>query len=211
MSGFYTPQPFVPYRPPIWRACGHAAVVVFANGPSTVVVDSDVLQDPRPVADQVVTSTDPAATAGELVRGCNRVAVLGGAALAERWARVMRSAGATHLVEDDELAWQLRATKSPVEQNKMRAAGDLGSTAMCAALAAAVPAATEADVAAAFVEVLIRAGGALFDVAVSSGPYANTLAIHAPAAYTVRKLETGDIMRIDAYGFFATSSISPDR
>ncbi len=75
---------------------------------------------------------------------------------------------------------------------------------MRAALAAAVPAATEADVAAAFVEVLIRAGGALFDVAVSSGPYANTLAAsHAPAAYTLRKLEAGDIMRIDAYGSLA--------
>ena len=124
--------------------------------------------------------------------------------LADRWARVVRSAGATELVEDDELAWQLRAIKSPVEQTMMRAAGKLDSTAMSAALAAAVPAATEADVAAAFVEVLIRAGGALFDVAVSSGPYANTLAAsHAPAAYTLRELEAGDLLRIDAYGSLA--------
>jgi ectoine hydrolase len=72
---------------------------------------------------------------------------------------------------------------------------------MCAALAAAVPGATEADVAAAFVDVLIRGGGALFNFAVSSGPSANTLAAsHAPAAYTLRKLEAGDIMRIDAFG-----------
>ena len=39
LAGFYTPQPFVPDRPPAWRAAGHAAVVVFAAGPSTVVVD----------------------------------------------------------------------------------------------------------------------------------------------------------------------------
>jgi Xaa-Pro dipeptidase len=75
---------------------------------------------------------------------------------------------------------------------------------MCAALAAAVPGATEADVAAAFVDVLIRGGGALFNFAVSSGPSANTLAAsHAPAAYTLRKLEPGDIMRIDAFGSLA--------
>lgn len=37
LAGFYTPQPFVPDRQPAWRAAGHAAVVVSAAGPSTVV------------------------------------------------------------------------------------------------------------------------------------------------------------------------------
>jgi Xaa-Pro aminopeptidase len=225
LTGFYTHQPFVPdlaaprgdghSHPWRWRAAGHAAAVVEIGGPVSVVVDGEQLQDPRPAADAVVVSADPVETVAELVeagterssgREPKRVGLLGGEALAARWARhvAQRLGGRIQLVEADELSWALRTVKSQSEQALLRASGALGVRAMEAAMGMAVPGASEADVAAALAGEVVRGGGSVYDIVLSSGAWAHTLAPsggHAGASgYTTRKLAAGDLLRIDAYG-----------
>jgi Xaa-Pro aminopeptidase len=183
-----------------------------------VVVDS-AYQVPQPVADKVVVSADLirtvfgllAATGGGEghLRRRPKFALLGGDALPARWARALEvyleaRLGGAKTFEADELGWRLRRRKSPAEQTLLRAAGALGARAMDNAMAAAVPGAREADVAGAFIETLVRGGGALYDIVMSSGPFAHTLAPSGGPAGTApfrdRRLAPGDLLRIDAYG-----------
>ena len=137
------------------------------------------------MADALRVSADPLDMVAELLAqaspGAARVALLGGAALAARWERALREGllrrGAdAELIEADELGWELRERKSPAEQALLRAAGRVGTRAMDAAMETAVPGTTEAQVAAAFLLQLASAGGALYDIVVTSGPWAHTLA-----------------------------------
>jgi Xaa-Pro aminopeptidase len=101
----------------------------------------------------------------------------------------------------------LRRIKSPAEQRLLRAAGRLGARAMAAALDAAVPGSSEADVAATLIERVVREGGAVYDVMLSSGAASATLGpaggMAGKAGWTNRRLAAGDLLRIDAYGSVA--------
>jgi Xaa-Pro aminopeptidase len=136
LTGFYTHQPFVPdlaskaeadseWR---WRAAGHAAVVIPSEGPVTLVVDSAYLQDPQPVADEVVVSADLIRTVSDLLAATEggeghrrrrpKFALLGGDALPARWARELEvyleaRLGGAEIFEADELGWRLRRRGLP--------------------------------------------------------------------------------------------------
>lgn len=62
----------------------------------------------------------------------------------------------------------------------------------------------ESEVAAALIEHVLREGGAIYDVVVSSGAASVRLGPHGGAAgaagWTARALAAGDLLRIDAYG-----------
>jgi Xaa-Pro aminopeptidase len=214
LAGLATPQPFVPDLPGHWRAAGHVAVVVPVDGPVTAVVESEDLQA-WAVADEVVVSEDVVAAAAALVAGalCGRdrarVGVLGADAVPFAWwvalDEIVRTACPHAALEAaDDLGMALRRVKSPAEQRLLRAAGRLGGRAMAAALDAALPGTSEAEVAAALIGCVVREGGAVYDVAISSGAASVTLAPAGGAAgkagWTTRSLVAGDLLRIDAYG-----------
>jgi Xaa-Pro dipeptidase len=129
------------------------------------------------------------------------VALVGGEALAWRWGRELGARIPEHrLVEADYLAQELRLVKSAAELDLLRAAGEVGARAVDAAMEAAVPNATEAEVGAAAIAEIIRAGGALYGLGLSSGPWAHTFSPSTPAAYSRRRLQSGDMIRLDLYG-----------
>jgi Xaa-Pro aminopeptidase len=214
LTGLVTPQPFVGDLPGHWRATGHVAVVVPADGPVTAVVESEELVSAA-IADQVVVADDVIAAAAEALAGAVSsrerplFGVLGADALPFAWwtaleelVRAARPQAALHPADD--LGAALRRSKSEAEQELLRAAGRLGAEAMTAALDTAVPGASEADVAAALVERVVSAGGAPYDVVVSSGDASRTLGPPGGAAgaagWTTKPLAAGDLLRIDAYG-----------
>jgi len=214
LSGLATTQPFVADLPGRWRAAGYVAVVVPVGGPTTAIVDSEQLQT-QPVADRVVVSGDVVAAAAdvlvdELGAGDRaRIGVLGSDAVPAAWWLALGDLVGTRrpraaIEPADDLSLALRRTKSPAEQQLLRAAGGLGARAMAAALAAAQPGTSEAAVAAALLEQVVREGGAIYDVATSSGPASGTLGPSGGAAgaagWTTRELTAGDLLRIDAYG-----------
>jgi Xaa-Pro aminopeptidase len=205
LTGFYTHQPFIPDEPGRWRAHGHTALVLPVEGPGILLVDMTELQDPKPAADHVRFTEDLVesliATVAETVPSGTDVALLGGEALAWRWGRELGTRLPEHrLVEADDLAADLRLVKSEAELDLLRAAGEVGARAIDAAMEAAVPGATEAEVATAAISEIVRAGGALYGLGLSSGPWAHTFSPSTPAAYSRRRLKAGDMIRLDLYG-----------
>jgi Xaa-Pro aminopeptidase len=205
LTGFYTHQPFIPDEPGRWRAHGHTALVLPVDGPGTLLLDMTELQDPKPAADRVRYTEDLVesliATVAETVPVGTDVALVGGEALAWRWGRELGARLPEHrLVEADYLAQELRLVKSAAELDLLRAAGEVGARAVDAAMEAAVPNATEAEVGAVAIAEIIRAGGALYGLGLSSGPWAHTFSPSTPAAYSRRRLQAGDMIRLDLYG-----------
>ena len=205
LTGFYTHQPFIPDEPGRWRAHGHTALVLPIDGPGTLLLDMTELQDPKPAADRVRFTEDLveslARTVAETVPPGADVALLGGEALAWRWGRELGALLPQHrFVEADDLAVELRLIKSAAELDLLRAAGEIGVRGVDAAMEAAVPGATEAEVAAAAIAETIRTGGALYGLGLSSGPWAHTFSPSTPAAYSRRRLNAGDMIRLDLYG-----------
>jgi Xaa-Pro aminopeptidase len=207
LTGFYTHQPFIPDEPRRWRAHGHTALVLPVDGPPTLLVDMTQVQDPKPVADRVRVTEDLveslAKTVMDTVPPGTDVGLLGSEALVWRWGRELN----THLpghqfVEADDLAAEMRLIKSAAELELLRAAGEIGTRAVDAAMEAAVPGVSEAEVAADAIAEIVRAGGALYGLGLSSGPWAHTFSPSTPAPYSRRGLESGDMIRLDLYGSF---------
>ena len=205
LTGFYTHQPFIPDEPGRWRAHGHTALVLPSYGPTTLLMDMSEVQDPKPAADRVRITEDLvgslAATLAETVPPDSEVALLGGEALAWRWGLELGVRLPDHrLVEADDLAAELRLIKSEAELDLLRAAAEIGVKAVEVAMEAAVPGITEAEVAAAAISEIVRTGGALYGMGLSSGPWAHTFSPSTPAAYSRRRLKAGDMIRLDLYG-----------
>ena len=205
LTGFYTHQPFIPDEPGRWSAHGHTALVLPLDGPGTLLVDMTELQDPKPAADRVRYAEDLVesliGTLAETVPPGSDVALSGGEALALRWGRELGARLPEHrFVEADDLGADLRLVKSKTELDVLRAAGELGVRAVDAAMEAAVPGTTEAEVAAASIAEIVRSGGALYGLGLSSGPWAHTFSPSTPAAYSRRRLKAGDMIRLDLYG-----------
>ena len=179
LTGFYTHQPFIPDEPGRWRAHGHTALVLPLDEPGTLLLDMTELQDPKPAADRVRFAENLVesliGTVAETVPSGGDVALLGGEALAWRWGRELGARLPEHrFVEADDLAAELRVVKSAAELDLLRAAGEVGATAVNAAMEATVPDVAEAEVAAAAIAEIVRAGGALYGLGLSFGPWAHT-------------------------------------
>jgi Xaa-Pro aminopeptidase len=205
LTGFYTHQPFIPDEPGRWRAHGHTALVLPSYGPTTLLMDMSEVQDPKPAADRVRITEDLvgslAATLAETVPPHSEVALLGGEALAWRWGLELGVRLPDHrLFEADDLAAELRLIKSESELDLLRAAAEIGVIAVEVAMEAAVPGISEAEVAAAAISEIVRTGGALYGMGLSSGPWAHTFSPSTPAAYSQRRLKAGDMIRLDLYG-----------
>jgi Xaa-Pro dipeptidase len=175
LTGFYTHQPFIPDEPGRWRAHGHTALVLPIDGPGTLLLDMTELQDPKPAADRFRFTEDLveslANTVEETVTLGTDIALVGGEARTWRWGRELAARLPEYrFVEADDLATGLRLVKSAAELDLLRAAGEVGARAVDAAMVAAVPTVTEAEVAAAAIAEIVRAGGALYGLGLSSCP-----------------------------------------
>jgi Xaa-Pro dipeptidase len=207
LAGFYTHQPFIPDEPGRWRAHGHTALVLPVDGPGTLLVDMTEVQNPKPAADRVRVTADLveslATTVMDTVPPGTDVALLGGEALVWRWGRELNTRlPGYRFLEADDLAAEMRLIKSEAELDLLRAAGEIGARAVDAAMQAAIPGVSEAEVAAAAISEIVRAGGALYGLGLSSGPWAHTFSPSTPAPYSRRRLEAGDMIRLDLYGSF---------
>jgi Xaa-Pro aminopeptidase len=207
LAGFYTHQPFIPDEPGRWRAHGHTALVLPVDGPGTLLVDMTEVQNPKPAADRVRVTADLveslATTVVDTVPPGTDVALLGGEALVWRWGRELNTRlPGYRFLEADDLAAEMRLIKSEAELELLRAAGEIGARAVDAAMQAAIPGVSEAEVAAEAISEIVRAGGALYGLGLSSGPWAHTFSPSTPAPYSRRRLEAGDMIRLDLYGSF---------
>jgi len=203
LTDYYSQYPLV-HDKQGWSARGHGALVLPVKGPSRLIVDMPVFRDDLAVADDVIYSEDVASAAADALVSAvpyGSIGIMGSEALAWQWREVFRAALGPRLIEADSLGRELRLLKSDAELQIMRAAGRLGTRAVEAIMDAAVPGATEADLAAAGIEVIIRGGGAFHGMGLSCGAHADAYGHSQPAAYDGRYvLREGDMARVDLYG-----------
>lgn len=204
LSNFYSHYPAVPDAEGRWRAKGHMGLVVPADGPVTLVTDLASYRDDLTVVDGADISQDVVGAAARAIGrdvGDGPIAVLGGAAMSWKWLRALEAELGPRFVDGDALGPALRLVKSPAEQELLRAAGRVGVRGVEAVMEASVPGATEAEVAAAGFEAVLAAGGMVYGISLSTGPYAHSYAQSQPAPFDPRRvLREGDMARVDFYG-----------
>ena len=204
LCNFYPQQPFIPDRVGQWRAQGHAALVVPLEGPVTLIADSLEFQESPPIAEKCEAAADVISSVATAINETvppGNIALGGAEALVSRWHFDLSIRLKHHtLVESEDLTATLRRKKSPLELQMLRNAARLGSHAITGGLEEGMPGATECEIAAAAISTIVRGGGVLHGLGLSSGPWAHTFAPSTPAAYTMRPLNAGDMLRIDVYG-----------
>ena len=203
-TNFYSQYPFVADEPGRWRAKGFVGVVIPVAGPVTVLTDLGSYREDLVVADRVETDQDVIRAASHAIKrdvADGKIGLLGGAPLSFRWHRYLEAEVGARFVDVEDLGYLLRLIKSPAEQRLLRAAGRVGALGVEAIMDASVPGATEAEVAAAGYEAVVAAGGMVYGMGISTGPYAHMHSQSQPAPFDPRRtLEAGDMSRVDFYG-----------
>jgi Xaa-Pro aminopeptidase len=203
LADYYSQYPLAPDKQG-WSARGHGALVLPVKGASKLIVDMPAFRDDLAVADEILYSEDVASAAANALAGSvphGPIGIMGCEAMAWQWREVFQAALGSRLVEADSLGLELRLLKSDAELQIMRAAGRVGIRAVVAVMDAALPGASEADLAAAGIEVIVRSGGAFFGMGLSCGAHADSYGHSQPAAYDGRYiLREGDMARVDLYG-----------
>jgi Xaa-Pro aminopeptidase len=204
LSNYYSQYPLVPDWPERFSARGHGALILPVEGASRLLVDMPVFRDDLAVADDMVFAEDLVAAVASALAGAvpdGPIGIIGCEALAWQWREALQAAVGPRFVDVDSLGRELQLLKSDAELLAMRAAGRLGTRAVEAIMDAAVPGATEADIAAAGIETIVRGGGAFYGMGLSCGPHADAYGHSQPAAYDARYvLREGDMARVDLYG-----------
>lgn len=175
LTNFYTPFPYIPDVPGRWNCRGHTFLLLPAAGEPRLAVEVPYVRGVALPDEAIVRTEQPlqalvdAAREAGLTRG--RLGIVGEDVIPWRVARSLQEElPQAEWAAADDILRRLRARKSPGEIARLRAAAQLGSRAVEAMLDAAVPGATHGDLVAACQDVLVRAGGILYNSFMASGP-----------------------------------------
>lgn len=207
LANHYSQQPYMADHVGIGRARSHGVLVLPVDGPSILVMDVPWWREDLVVADDVRTGNDVIAKAADAVRSAGlagrRVGLVGASHMtAAAYLGLVEELPGTELVRLDDLVERLRIYKSPAEVEAMRLAVALGAEAVEAAMAAAVPGATEADCASEAARIVASRGGVLYDAACASGPQAHNFTWARMPSSSLRELRAGDGFHMDCYGAY---------
>jgi Xaa-Pro aminopeptidase len=208
LSNHYSQQPYMGDEAGIGSARSHGVCILPVDGPSTVVVDIPWWRKDLVVADQVRPSIHVVETAAQAIRDAGlergRLAIVGASYMtAAAYLGLAEQLPDATLVRADQLVEQIRLIKSPAEQELIRRSCEIGNRAVEALMETVVEGATEADAHAAAASTVISAGGAHYDAACASGPWAQGFTYaRLPSADAVRRLQAGDMFHADCYGSY---------
>ena len=207
LTNHYTSFPFIPDLPGAWTSRAHTFLIMPVNDDPTLIVDLpyiDTVAMPRDriVIADLVTEDTITALRKSLAKG--RIGLISGDTLPAPVAKQFEAAlpDATFVPADDILIG-LRSLKSPAEIAQLRVASKLGSRAIEAMMAAAVPGATHGDVVAAAMQVIVPAGGALYNSFMASGrggPNPTVTRCSFPTWGAKQPLEEGQWFRVGLSG-----------
>lgn len=208
LTDHYTSFPFIPDVEGHWTGRAHAFLALPAAGSPRLVIDIPYANRVAMPADQVVVADLVIEAAIDALRqtglAAGKVGLVGGDTLALSMFRKIEAAlPDIAFVTADDVLGGLRAVKSPGEQARLRDAARLGSRMLDAMMMAAVPGATHADVLTAGMDVLIPAGGILYNSFMASGSGgAHPVAIRStfPTWASPEPLEAGQWFRTGISG-----------
>lgn len=208
LTNFYTRFPYIPDVPGEWTGRAHAFVVLPADGEPVLVADDRPERDSDLAIGDVMVTGDVTGSAIDAMKKAGlaggRIGVAGSDTLP--WS--LHNALAEALPEvtwvpADDILGRLRMVKSPGEVAMLRRASQVGSRATEAMLERAVPGATHGEVVAAGMEVLVTAGGILYNSFMSSGKGGNNPVIASSSFPTWGSddvLEDGDWFHVGISG-----------
>ncbi|MBL8669143.1 MAG: aminopeptidase P family protein [Alphaproteobacteria bacterium] len=208
LANFYTSYPFTPDLAPHWTGRAHSFLVLPVGDPGLLVADIPYLQgvampaDRIEKTDNVIESVAAALQRFGLARG--RVGLVGEDVLPTSMYQALTRALPDLKVEPaDAILAELRRFKSPAEIDRLRASAKLGSRMLDAMMQAAVPGATHGDVVAAGMQVLVPAGGMLYNSFMASGTGGDEPTVHRSTFPTWRSdvpLKKGMWLRLGISG-----------
>lgn len=174
LADFYSPFPTIPDVPANWSGRGLAFLVMREDGRCLLVSDTDsrgrdgLPDDAARFGDDVLNLLVEALDELSLRRA--RIGLVGTDAVPFATIEALRArCPELQLTVADHVTKRLRAIKSPAEIERLRAASELGSRMLDAMMAAARPGVTHGDILAAGLQVLIPAGGILYNAFMGSG------------------------------------------
>jgi Xaa-Pro aminopeptidase len=209
LTGHYPAFPAIPDLTAHWRGRGHAAALLTSAEGVDLVVDEPEPLSPAVSEDQVHHGHDVIACLVQTLRqrglGRARLGLIGGGALSVAHSRILSDElPALELVAGDDVTASLRMIKSPAEQAIMRHTSRVGVELVDAMRSAAVPGATEADLACAAVGQLARAGGTLANLFIeTNGPGRAWGERRQPTFDSRTPLAAGDLVLVDVTGVIA--------
>lgn len=189
--------------PPHWASRGHCALVMPLKGEPALLLPADNWRpDEVTVADVRVDHNLPrlvSAVLEEKGMARGRIGLVGADVLSVHTRAVLGAAlPGLDLVEADDILRTLRRVKSPRELDAVRDSCALASRAVDAIMRAAVPGQTEAAAVAAGLHDVVVAGGALYNVAVGSGPFSHLFASDPlTGCDATRPMQRGDLFHLD--------------
>ncbi len=208
LTNFYTRFPYIPDVPGEWTGRAHAFVILPADGEPVLVADDRPERDSDLAIGNVTVTGD---VTGSVIAAMLKAGLAGGrvgVAGSDTLPWSLHNALAAALPEvtwipADDILGRLRMVKSPGEVAMLRRASHIGSRATEAMLDRAVPGATHGEVVAAGMEVLVTAGGILYNSFMSSGKGGNnpvTVASSFPTWGSDDVLEDGDWFHVGISG-----------
>jgi Xaa-Pro aminopeptidase len=205
LANHYTAFPHIRDLEPHWSARGHAAVIIPVHGEATLVVDMADYRADLVIAPDVRYSNDVVGEVAAVLRdrgiSQGRVGLSGVEFMSWKSFRdLSQHLPGVEFVPADDLLDRMRMLKSEAEIDMLRVSGRIGAQAFEAMMEAVTPGQTEADAVAAGVDVITRAGGALYTALVASGPHDAALVWSALPGYdSNRQLEVGEMFHVDMY------------
>jgi len=192
----------------LWSGRSYAALVLPVRGEPILIVDLPLWEpesvdvvDVRPAMHVAVGVAEALAETG-LADG--RVGLLGHHVfLASQERTIFETLGRRiDWIPADRLLVEMRMVKSEAEIAVMRKAGQIGVGWMASMMDAAVPGATEGQIAGAGLKFFAENGGIPADMDIASGPMAHELNSRAaiPTWDPGRVLEKGDLFHVDGWG-----------
>lgn len=208
LTNHYSSFPFIPDVEGKWTGRAHSFLVLPVMGEPVLVTDVPVSEEVAMPKAQVVVSDLAIEATIEALRaaglGKARIGLVGGDALPASMFRKIQAALPAMSFEDaDHLVAALRAVKSPAEIARLRAASEIGSRTIEAMMAVAAPGATHGDIVAAGMQVLVPAGGMLYNSFMASGRGGESPTIvksSFPTWAAPTALKTGEWLRLGISG-----------
>src|SRR4051812_22863762 len=174
LTNHYSPFPYIPDLAGNWTGRAHSFLLLPCSGDPVLIVDVpyfDPIAMPREqitMTDLVIESVCDALQRTGLAKG--RIGLVGEDIVPISMYRAFEAAApAAQWTSADHILAAARAIKSPAEIARLRAAARLGSRMIEAMMRAAVAGATHGDVVAAGMQVLVPAGGILYNSFMASG------------------------------------------
>jgi Xaa-Pro aminopeptidase len=195
LTGHYQTYPYLPDRPPLWSGRAHAVLVLPVDSEPVLICSAPEVSPDVDIADVRVAGGDFAAQCATLLEPLGGGGLVGLDAVP---ASLAAGLGLDRFERADNVLERLRRRKSPAEQAILREACSIGTAAVDAVIAKALPGATEGEAIAEAAAIACARGAIPYLMAFATGDRASFYTGRPlPGWRAERQLRAGEPARLD--------------